>query len=279
MIKLISIDMDGTLLDSQGNLPEGNIASIRAAKEKGIHIILNTGKPIDAIINEYNALELDDPIVTMTGGLILEINGNQNWKVLKGNPIPTSIFEAIYSAIRNIQITTHFMNEGITYVHHTDHNDEYIRHFVDSMNQYACLEYTVVENSPLLDWGNLKMPTYKIMFFNDNTEEVTRAGLALKAAKIPGIIAEFSSPHTVDVRTVESGKKNSIEYLCSLYHINPAEVMALGDHESDLELIQWAGVGALMGNADSTLKKQVSLVAPNNEDCGVAAIINAYALK
>lgn len=279
MIKLISIDMDGTLLDNQGNLPIGNIASIQAAKEKGIHIILNTGKPIDAIINEYNTLGLNDPVITMTGGLLLERNGDQSWKVLKSNPIPTSTFLSIYNAVQKLKLTTHFMNEGITYVYHAKSDDEYIKQFKDAMDKLSCLEYSVLSNSPLLDWRNLDMPTYKIMFFSSNREELERAWAALNDARIAGIIIEFSSPFTVDIRTAESGKKNTIEYLCSLYHIDRKEVMALGDHESDIELIQWAGVGALMANADPALKKRAPLIAPSNEACGVAAIIEEYALK
>jgi len=279
MIKMISIDMDGTLLDNQGILPQGNIASIRAAKDKGIHIILNTGKPIDAIINEYEVLKLDDPVITMTGGLLLERNGNQQWRVLKSNPIPSDVFSPIYQAIREFKITTHFMNEGIMYVYHNDPDNDYLMKFVDTMNKYSCLEYQVVSSSPLVDFDHLKMPTYKIMFYNDDREIVAQVYEALKATRLPGIVIELSSPHTVDLRTTESGKKNTIAYLCKLFHIDRSEVMALGDHESDMELIQWAGVGALMDNANEALKKQAPLLAPGNEDCGVAAIIEAYALK
>ncbi len=279
MIKLISIDVDGTLLDNQGNLPKGNITSIRAAKERDIHIILNTGKPISAIINEYHSLELDDPVITMTGGLLLNKNGDQNWKPLKSNPIPPSSFPAIYQAIQNIKITTHFMNERIMYVHHSVSDSEYLQKFVDSMNQFSCLEYAVLSNSPLLDWANLDMPTYKIMLYSPEREDVERVYTALNKTKIPGIVTEFSSPNTVDVHTADSGKKNVIDYLCKLFHINRNEVMAMGDHESDIELILWAGVGILMGNANLELKKRVHLVAPSNEACGVAAMIDKYALK
>ncbi len=279
MIKLISLDMDGTLLDNQGNLPTGNIAPIKAAKDKGIHIILNTGKPISAIIDQYHTLELNDPVITLTGGLLLGKNGDQRWNIMKSNPIPTSSFLSIFNAIRNLKITTYFMNERITYIHHSQSDPGYIQQFVDAMQKFSCLEYSVVLNSPLLDWANLKMPTYKIMFFSDKREEVERVWGLLNDARIPGIVTEFSSPFTVDVHTIDSGKKNAVEYLCKLYDINSSEVMALGDHESDLELILWAGVGALMENGDMALKKRAPLLAPSNEACGVAAIIEQYALK
>jgi Cof subfamily protein (haloacid dehalogenase superfamily) len=234
MIKLISLDMDGTLLDNQGNLPNGNIASIQAAKEKGIHIILNTGKPISAIIDEYHALELDDPVITMTGGLLLSKNGNENWKILKGNPIPETSFSAIYQAIQNIRITTHFMNENMMYVYHAQEEPEHIQQFVDAMQKFSCLEYSVVEISPLLDWTKLDMPVYKIMFYSPDSVDCEHVWSALNEAKIPGLVTEFSSPHTVDVHTIDSGKKNAVDYLCKLYHISREEVMALGDHESDM---------------------------------------------
>ncbi|MBN1538113.1 MAG: Cof-type HAD-IIB family hydrolase [Anaerolineales bacterium] len=279
MIKLISIDVDGTLLDSEGILPEGNMASIHAAKDKDIRIILNTGKPIDAIINVYNALELNAPVITMTGGLILDRNGDKHWKVLKSNPFPVAAFSDIYKVVQDIKVTTYFMNKGIMYVHHSNVDDGYINNFDDTMNRFSCREYEVVSNSPLLDWANLDMPTYKIMFFSDNYADMEQTWAALNYANIEGIISEFSSPYTVDVRTAASGKKNMVEFLCGQYQINQKEVMALGDQESDMELIQWAGVGALMENSDPELKKQAPLIAPSNDACGVANFIEKYALK
>jgi len=279
MIKLISIDVDGTLLDSQGNLPMGNTDPIKKAKQKGIHIILNTGKPIGAIEDPYHILGLDDPVVTLTGGLVLENHQNRGWKMVRGSPIPTSTFAMIYQAVKDMKISTHFLTENITYIHHAINDVEYLEEFDEAMRKFSCMEYCVVPVSPLVDWAGLEMPPYKIMFFSDDKEEIERVWSALNGANIPGIISEYSSPRTVDVRTTDSGKKNAVIYLCHRYGIDRSEVMALGDHESDIELIQWAGIGAFMENGDQKYKAQAPLLAPSNDACGVATIIEKYALK
>lgn len=279
MIKLISIDVDGTLLDNQGNLPPGNIAPIRAAKQNGIHIILNTGKPVSAIIDPYQTLALDDPVITLTGGLVLEKHGNHQWKRMRGSPIPVASFDLIYQAIKDIKITTHFMTENLTYIHHVKNDPIYLEQFDDAMRKFSCLDYIVMPTSPLKCWQDLEMPPYKIMLFSEIIDEVKQAWDALNNVKIPGIISEFSSPHTVDVRAVDSGKKKAIAFLCEKYGINQSEVMALGDHESDMELIQWAGVGAFMSNGDAAMKAKAPLLAPSNDVCGVAVMIEKYALK
>jgi hypothetical protein len=116
------------------------------------------------------------------------------------------------------------------------------------------------------------------MFCSDVPGEINTAYQALNSLQIPGLRVESSSLETVEIHDANAGKKQAIEFICRRMDIQRDEVMALGDHESDFSLIKWAGVGAIMANAQTNLKSIAPLVAPSNDRDGVAEMIYAYAL-
>ena len=72
------------------------------------------------------------------------------------------------------------------------------------------------------------------------------------------------------------GKISAIETLCQSHNIQRSEVLALGDYDTDMEIIRWAGVGALMMDAPQSLKLQAPGIAPSNDDHGIAHMIRAF---
>lgn len=278
MIKLISLDVDGTLLDNQGNLSQDNQDAIQAAKKRGVHIIINSGKPLSALNRLFNMLELDDPVITLTGGLVLKKDAQKGWISLANFPIPTSSFLPIYQAIKHSRVTTFFFTQHHSYVHHIKQNPLYLHDFEENLKRNTVYEYSLVSKSPLSNYEKLDLPVYKIMFYSDVAEEIEEIYRVLDSIKYPGLRVEGSSRDTVDVHMAKTGKKQAVELICQHYRIQRDEVMALGDHESDLDLIKWAGVGAIMANAKIYLKTIAPRIAPSNDCNGVAKMIQSYAL-
>jgi Cof subfamily protein (haloacid dehalogenase superfamily) len=278
MIKLISLDVDGTLLDKNGKLSKVNLEAIHAAKERGVHIVINTGKPLSAILNLINDLGVSDPVITLTGGLILEKDANGIWQELYSFPVPIPAFQPIFQTIKNLPLSTFFFSKSQGYVHHIKQEASYLQKFRDTLKRNAVDEYQLISKSPLVDYADLEMPPYKIMFYSDIRSEIEQTYAALEKLHYPGLVMEGGSPDTVDVHLAQSGKRQGVELICKKYHIQRHEVMALGDHESDFDLIQWAGVGAIMANARIYLKAMAPLIAPSNESNGVAEMIHSYAL-
>lgn len=279
MIKLISLDVDGTLLDSRGRLSRTNLEAIQSASQRGIHVIINTGRPLAAMVNLLEAIRLVEPLITLTGGLILEKDPAGKWRVVKSYPIPEAIFPAILPAVLANQLTTFFLTENHGYVHHVKKDSVYLRWFECLMERNDFTGYESVANSPLEQNDGLELPVIKLMFCSDKRGELTTATRALEAQRLPGLLVESSSRETVEIHDRQAGKRQAIEFICQRLGIAQDEVMALGDHESDLSLIRWAGVGAMMANGQRKLKLKSPLIAPSNEEDGVAQMINAYAVQ
>jgi Cof subfamily protein (haloacid dehalogenase superfamily) len=279
MIKLISLDIDGTLLDNQGHLPEANLEAVRSARERGIHIILNSGKPFSAISDLVEELGIEDPVISLTGGLILEKDTLGHWQVLNSYPIPEASFSEIHQIVKSLPLSIFFFTRQTSYIYHLNKDQSYLQRFDELLMRNAVPEYTLLVKSPLLDWKHLDLPVYKIMFYSDLEKEICATYDALNQLRFPGLVVEGSSRDTVDIHTARTGKRQAIESICRRFQIDRSEVMALGDHESDYDLIQWAGVGAVMANAKLFLKTDAPLIAPSNEEGGVAIMIQKYALK
>jgi len=278
MIKLISLDIDGTLLDGQGKLSKNNLEAIQTASRRGIHIIINSGRPLVAMVNLLDTIKVFEPVITLTGSLILEKTFDAGWRELKSFPISQSAFAPIFPVVQANQLTTFFLTRNHGYVHHARTNADYIQWFDALMERNDFTGYEILAASPLTDYTNLELPAYKLMFCSDLPEVIHTAYQELASLHLPGLLVESSSDETVEIHDTEAGKKQAIEFLCRRMGIQRDEVMALGDHESDFSLIEWAGVGAIMGNAQTSLKSIAPLVAPSNDRDGVAEMIHAYAL-
>jgi Cof subfamily protein (haloacid dehalogenase superfamily) len=278
MIKLISLDVDGTLLDHHGKLPQANLEAIRAASQRGLHVIINSGRPIIAMDELLDTLNLPDPVSTLNGTLIFERESCGNWRELISYPVPASAFAAIYHPVKTSQLTTFFLTRNYGYVHHVKSDPDYLAWFDALMERNAFSNYIRLKNSPLVDHTGLEQPPYKIMFCSNVIDEIRRAYRALETINYPGLCIEGSSSDTVDVHQANTSKQQAIIYICKRLGIQQKEVMALGDHESDFELIKWAGVGAIMANARIYLKSIAPLIAPSNDQNGVAEMIHTYAL-
>jgi Cof subfamily protein (haloacid dehalogenase superfamily) len=279
MIKLISLDIDGTLLDNQGELPAANLKAIRSARERGIHIILNSGKPFSAISNLVNDLGIDDPVISLTGGLIYAKDTHGDWLVLDSYPLPEASFAEIHQIVNSLPLSIFFFTRQTSYIYHLKKDQSYLQRFDELLMRNTVPEYTLLVKSPLLDCKHLDLPVYKIMFYSDIEKEIWAVYDALNQLRYPGLVVEGSSRDTVDIHLAQTGKRQAIQSICNRFQIDRSEVMALGDHESDYDLIQWAGVGAVMANAKLFLKTDAPLIAPSNEEGGVAIMIQKYALK
>lgn len=279
MIKLISLDVDGTLLDAQGKLSQKNLDAIKSASRRGIHVIINSGRPLVAMVNLLDTLQIEEPVISLTGSLILEKNPLGIWGVLKSYPISPAVFSPVHQVVQANQLTTFFLTRNHGYVHHVSQDPVYIHWFDSLMEMNDFRGYEILTDSPLAHHTGLELPVYKLMFCSNGPERMNATYHSLKALRLPGLVVERSSDETVEIHDQNAGKKQAVEFICQRLGIKQDEVMALGDHESDLSLIEWAGVGAMMANGQSQLKSKAPLIAPSNENDGVAQMIHAYALQ
>ena len=279
-IKLISLDVDGTLLSSTGDLPPENQAAVQAALQRDVRVILNTGKPPCTLQALAKQLVLKDPISTLGGALILDISDLEHWTPIHSEILPEDLLFRLNSLVGELSLSIQINTENGDYFYHNHKADpEYLDYFNNLYlvkNGFPSVVY--LDESPLKNLLKDPSPVIKITFHSDEDEPIDEAFRRIKAIEDEIVMIGYSCDRTIDISPRPSGKKQAIEFICGLYGFEPTNVLALGDYETDLELINWAGIGVVMGNAPDFVRDKAPLLAPTNDQAGVARMIEKYVL-
>lgn len=266
MYKLVAIDLDGTLLKNDGTISKANIEAIELAKKKGVKVVLATGRPINGIKNYLRQLNLfeDDYVIAFNGALV---QTTRDEKIIGKKGLEISDLYKIYDLSKklNVNIHIHTENECIT----------------PKISKYSLFE-AKLNSIPLkeVEFRNLHKDTkvLKIMFV-DEVETIDSI--------IDLIDEEFHNKYTV-VRSLpyfleflnkEVNKGSGLEILIDKLEIHKNEVICIGDHENDIHMIKYAGLGVAMGNAVNSVKDIADYITKSNEENGVAHVINKFILN
>lgn len=267
-IKLCAFDVDGTLLNSKQELLPEVISEIKRVKEKGIAIVLCTGRPFIAVkeIIEKIGLSNSDYIVNYNGSIIRSADGN----ILRKEILTYEDFVDIEAMSRRVFIPVHALVG----------NPERIMCLNRNINEYSVYESNI-ENIPLCyctpeDIG----PDNEIikMMYIAKKNELDRAIGELPDYFFRDYNCVKSAEFFFEMMNKNSSKGNALDYLCQFLKIPAEEVLAIGDHENDLSMIEYAGLGIAMGNATSQVKKVANFVTGGHDEAGVALALEKLIL-
>lgn len=262
-IKLIAIDIDGTLINSHHELTTRTKEAITKAKEQGVKIVIATGRPYPGVANILKELDLEDKgdyVITYNGSLVQECDTK---KAIVSHGLSYDNFIEIEALSR--QLGSH--------LHSIDRENIY------TANQHIS-PYTIHEASltgmPLyyraVDQMTKNMEIVKMMMIDEPTilDEVI--------SKLPSWFTDKytttkSAPFYLEVLNKQANKGIAVKELADYLGIKQEETMAIGDNENDLEMIEYAGVGVAMENAVPKLKSAANCETLSNDEDGVAVII------
>lgn len=269
MIKLIALDMDGTLLNSNHQITEEVKKAIRKAKEIGIKVVLCTGRPLIGVrpyLKELDLLDDDDYVITFNGALIQK---SKSEEVIEHQTLTFDDYVDLVGLSEKLRLHIHMEDEQYMYTPNKNIG-----------------RYTVHESSltmmPLryrsIDEMDHNIEISKVMFIDEPD---------LLAKRMPDIPESYyqrfeivlSTPYFLEFLNPEASKGNALKHLANLLHIHQDEVMAVGDNLNDLSMIQYAGMGIAMGNAAQPTKDAAQHVTKTNDEHGVAYAINTWALN
>lgn len=241
-IKLIAIDMDGTLLHSNHKISVKTKKTLQKAVDAGIMVVLATGRGMANIQSYSEDLNLQQPIVAANGA-------------------------DIYITAQSEGIKTYLKKEDVDLLH--DLVNEYAIDFWgftrDALFTNRIL--TSEERQYCLKFGVQTMDEEKLAAFND---------------RIQGIDSiEITSSSTTNIEINYRGvtKAFGVQKLCDHYQISMEDVMCLGDSANDLKLFEAVGFPVAMENAIASLKEIAQAITVSNDKDGVAKAIEKYALS
>ena len=256
-IKLIALDMDGTLLDNKKKISAGNAAAVRAAQKAGIIVTFATGRMFRAAQHYANDLQLDIPLVVYNGARIQE---SVSEKVLGDWPLNRDTAKGVINYCHQQGIYVQ------TYIHDTlwTYKD------CPEVRVYSSLEgvpYEVKGDAML----NLPDAPHKLLVVSSKFYEVKTEIEKLFPGKV---VLTSSAENFIEVMEPGITKWRAIEKLGKKLGISQPEIMCVGDSDNDVNMLENAGVGVAMGNAADEVKNKVKVITGDNEHDGVAMIIN-----
>lgn len=241
-IKLIALDMDGTLLNDQHEVSDENQRAIREAEAKGVKVVLSTGRNLATCRDYAVSLELSSYLVTINGGEIWGPDG----ELVERNPVSLPLMEWMYGLSK-----------------------EYITNF------WAISTERVFRNEMPEDLSGQQWLKFGFDVPDDEVREVVLKLLREKSE----LEISNSSPTNIEVNALGINKAEALKKVCGFLGIGMENVMAVGDSMNDMMMIKEAGLGVAMGNAQPVVKDEADWVTATNNESGVAKAIEEWVLS
>ena len=276
-IRLIALDLDGTLLDSQKRLSEANRAALARAAEAGALIVPTTGRFFDMMPQVVRDLPFVRYAITSNGAQVYD-RATGEAVVRDEMPLDEAIavmeildgYDVIYDCYRN---GWGWMTESLQAKAAEYAPDE---HYLKMVREYRT---PVPELKAHLRATASEGDVQKIMLF---VRGVPGADAALSAivrdvgARFPDVRITCSTHNNLELNANTAHKGNALRRLAGHLGFTAAECMAFGDGRNDLTMIEAAGVGVAMGNAVEEVRRVADIVAPTNDEDGVASVIARF---
>lgn len=268
--KLVALDMDGTLLNSKGIINDRTRQAIYEASKKGVHIVLATGRILKSAINHSMKLNLHKPIISSNGAIIVD----ENKDIIFSQPINSITVREIIEIGQSEDIYFHFYDADSFYSN--VYIEEVLNFYnakdsIDNENEIKLIKFNNVDE--VLDKD---VDVYKFLFIDEDRKKLN--GLKSKLKDIEGISICKSWENNLEVMDKDVSKGNSLRYLCNKLNISAEEVIAIGDNENDISMINYAGLGVAMANGVDKVKSVADIITSSNDEDGVAKVIEKYIL-
>lgn len=237
MIKLVATDIDGTILIPEGEFRTSVIECIKKLTNKGIKVVLVTGRMHDAAKKIAKDLNLTTPVISYQGGLVVEqdkklyeryLTEEQTQRIIdwaKVEKIHINLYndDILYSETECYEVQRYCNNL------HTEHTikkfDEIKK---DKINKLLAIDYS-------------------------NPERITRYEKELQEI-FPDMYIVKSTPYFLEFSNPEASKKYAVEFLQNYWGLKKEEILTIGDQNNDIALLQAGGIKIAMGNATDELK-------------------------
>lgn len=271
-IKLIALDLDGTLLNNKKQLSKQNLEAMTACIERGIYVVPATGRTVEGIPEAFKGLPGVRYAITLNGGSVIDIETKQIIAERKLDNQKTLELLDIISEY-HVMYDVYIDGRGISEERFYYHLDEF---GVSPELQELVKTTRRVKPSIKEHVRETGVPVEKINLYFNNLEDRKRLREVL--IQDPNIIVTSSLENNLEINALGATKGQGLLRLASHLGVGIDETMACGDGENDVTMIQTAGIGVAMANGDEELKAIADFVTASNEEDGVAQAIRRFAL-
>ncbi len=275
MIRLIALDVDGTLLDSRWQVPEANRRALAEATARGVEVVLVTGRRF-----EFTRAVIDQ----LEGPITLIVNNGALIKTRGGATVVRHVLPAA-TARRVLEATAAF-REAAALVFDRTIGPEVVYERLDSTDphrvSYFARNRAFIGAVDPLEAALTEDPLQ--VMFTGTVESMRGLARVLRGTGIAGEVAVAMTEYAardfslVDVTCKGCTKGSTLAEWAAHRGVPREAVLAIGDNLNDREMLEFAGHAVVMGNAVPELQTQGWPVTLTNDECGVAAALDRYVL-
>jgi len=267
-IKLTAVDVDGTLLDGEQRLRDEVVNFLRELKNNGVIISLATGRSLQRVLQFTDRIDDEMPLILMNGAWVHDLESGNDWRALNLGKDETLRAIKLLREWGYEIIVQKPIPEAHIFFYDTLEKDnkerrERIQRNFDRCHQVDDL-ITVIEN------GAAEITIL------DTDERILKCREMLYQAGLDCRLTYSTSPFNPDYSWLEilhpdATKGKALEFLAGRLGIAREDVLAVGDNHNDLDMIEWAGVGAAMGHSGAEIRTKADIVLPK-EDGGLCGL-------
>lgn len=266
-VKLIAFDLDGTLFDDRKQLPQENIAALRAAGDAGILLVPATGRILQGLPDQLLQLGLFRYFIFANGASVYDLDTE------------TQLFSACIPPDLAVRICEHMDTLPVLYDCYRGEWGYMTQWMYEAAPDFFALEPEILKlvrrlRKPVPELKEnireVDAPLEKLQMYFRPEQMAERERQLLELPRLfPEIAATSSLKNNIEINSIKAGKGRALLELCAQLGIAPEDTVAFGDGLNDADMLEAAGYGAAMENAADAVKQKADAVIENNNDAGV----------
>lgn len=272
-IKMVGLDLDGTLLNSQKKISDYTKEVLEKAIKQGCIVLISTGRPLSAVSKEVLDIQGMKYAVTVNGAKILNL---ETGDVLYSKPVPFETAVDVLKICEEYDAIPELITGEMIYT-----RAECLTHLEDYYSSSSMIEYVLNTRTPVENVSEMlyqtKQPIDKLRAVFRYPEE--RMEVRKRLESMPGLMIANSSSVDLEINVEGADKGTGLLWLGEQLGIQREEIMACGDSYNDYEMLRAVGFAIAMENGEEVIKEIADYVTDTNDADGVAKAFEKFVLK
>lgn len=260
--KLVAIDIDDTMVTSDQKIPDRVAQAIQKAVDSGVHVVLSTGRLKKGAIQFYDALSLDTLLISAGGAEVHNAAGDALFMRTLDPRLAKQVLSYAYDNGVHPQA---YIDGELVYKEKNKYTDEYEAAYG------SCGTVT----PHIMDIDPLHTPKVLLIIDEDKIDAFSERA----KVQFPMLAVQKSKPNYLEFGDPTVNKGTALKFVADYYDVKREEIIAIGDTEIDIPMLEYAGLGVAVANAKPNVKKAADIVCASNVQAGVADIIDKYILE
>ncbi|MBR6651682.1 MAG: Cof-type HAD-IIB family hydrolase [Anaerotignum sp.] len=266
-IKLVASDLDGTLLNKNKEITPRLFDALKKLDELGIYFVPSTGRPFGTVPKAIKELPFLKYVITSNGAAIYDAAEQKN--IIENFLTPEAV-DVVIEIAKELPVITEYFIEGKAYIAKDIYDDLAPFNLTESHVTYIKNSRTPVEDF----WNEMKrnntvLENINLVFADMELRKETWD--RLKALGLASVTA--ATTKNIEITSLFATKAKALEKLCEVLGFTRENVLAMGDGDNDMPMIEFAGIGVAMANGEDHIKGAADIIADDCDDFGAAKIL------